>query len=87
MVLSGIDSQSTRLSDVLNLKKAENYMSCQVDLFLPLKLQKISCYFGLPRKLLVNQFPVFFTFDLFDLLILVQGVHCYIAVVVNLEQI
>ena len=76
LALSGIGSQPTRLSDVVNLK---NYMRYQVDFLLPLKLQKI-CYFGLCHKiLLVNQFAVFFTFDLFDLLILIPGVHCYIV--------
>ena len=58
------------------LKKLKNYMRYQVDFLLPLKLQKISYYFGLYQKiLLVNQFAGFFTFDLFDLLILIQGVH------------
>ena len=48
---------------------------------LPLKLQKIY-YFGLCRKiLLANQFAGFFTFDLFELLILIPGVHCYIVLV------
>ena len=58
------------------LKNLKNYMRYQVDFLLPLKLQKL-CYFGLCRKmLLVNQFPGFFTFDLFDLLIWMFGVHC-----------
>ena len=64
------------------LKKLKNYMRYQVDFLLPLKLQKISYYFGLCRKiLLANQFVGFFTFDLFDLLILIPGVHCYIVLV------
>ena len=55
-------------------------MSYQVDFWLPLKLQKISNLFGLCWKiLLVNQFPGFFAFDLFDLLILILGVHCCIV--------
>ena len=57
-------------------------MRYQVDFFLPLKLQKISYYFGLRQKiLLANQFVGFFTFDLFYLLILISGVHCYIVIV------
>ena len=49
-------------------------MRYQVDFLLPLKLQKTSYYFGLYRKiLLANQFAGFFTFDLFDLLILIPG--------------
>ena len=55
-------------------------MRYQVDFLLPLKLQKISYYFGLCWKiLLVNQFAGFFTFDLFDLLILIPRDHCDIV--------
>ena len=62
------------------LKKLKNYVRCQVDFLLPLKLQKISYYFGLCWKvLLANSFAGFFTFDLFDLLILILGGHCYIV--------
>ena len=79
LALSGIGSQPTRLS-CFKLKKLKNYMGYQVDFLLPLKLQKISYYFGLCWKmLLANQFVGFFTFDLFDLLTLVPGVHCYIV--------
>ena len=50
--------------------KLESYMRYQVDFLLLLKLQKI-CYFGLnPKIFLANQFPGFFTYYLFDLLIL-----------------
>ena len=53
-------------------------MRYQVDFLLPLMLQKIY-YFGLCQKiLLANRFAGFSTFDLFDLLILIPGVHCYI---------
>ena len=56
-------------------------MRYQVDFLLLLKLQKI-CYFGLCHKiLLANQFAGFFTFDLFFLLILIPGTHCYIVFV------
>ena len=49
-------------------------MRYQVGFLLPLKLQKISCYFGLCCKISsANQFVGFFTFDLFDLLILIPG--------------
>ena len=64
------------------LKKLKNNMMYQVDFLLLLKLQKISNCFGLSRKIvLVNQFPGFFTFDLFNLLILIPGVHCCIVLV------
>ena len=69
-------NQTVRFS---KLKKLENYMRYQVDFLLPLKLQKISCYFVLCCKILfANQFAGFFTFDL---LILIPGVHCYIVLV------
>ena len=56
-------------------------MKYQVYFLLPLKLQKIY-YFGLCcRTLLAYQFAGFFTSDLFDLLILIHGVHCYIVFV------
>ena len=81
LALSGIGSQPTRLSDVLNLKNLKT-MRYQVDFLLPLKLQKIPYYFGLCWKILSeNQFAGFFTFDLFDLLILILEVHCYILLV------
>ena len=35
----------------------------------------------MPQNTLANQFARFFTFDLFDLLILIPGVHCYIVFV------
>ena len=57
-------------------------MRYQVDFLLPFKLQKISYYFGLCWKiLLANHFIGFFTFDLFDLLISIPGVHWYIILV------
>ena len=56
--------------------------SYQVNFLLPLKLQKMSYYFGLYWTIpLVNQFSGFFTFDLFDFLILIPEVHCYIVLV------
>ena len=59
-------------------------MRYQVDFLLPLKLQKISHYFGLCGKILLpNQFAGFFTFDLFDLLILILRYDCFIVLVSN----
>ena len=64
------------------LKKLINCVRYQVDFLLSLKLQKISYYFGLCWKIfLVNQVAGFFTFDLFDLLMWIPGVHCYIVLV------
>ena len=62
------------------LKKLKNYIRYQADFLLPLKLQKI-CYFGLCHKILLANLARFFTFDLFDLLILILGVNCYIVFV------
>ena len=65
---------SGRLSanQIVRCFKLKNYMRYQVDFLLPLKLQKISYYFGLCWKIiLLNQFAEFFTFDFFDLLILI----------------
>ena len=57
-------------------------MRYQVEFLLPLKQQKISCYFGLCWKMFfANQFGGLFTFDLFDLLILIPGVRSYIVLV------
>ena len=67
-------------NQIIRYFKLKSYMRYQVDFLLPLKLQKISYYFGLCWKiLLVNQFAGFFTFDLFDLLILIPRDHCDIA--------
>ena len=63
-------------------------MRYQVDFWLSLKLHKISYYFGLCREILVaNQFVGFFSFDLFDVLILIPGVHCYIVLVVIVHMV
>ena len=71
----------------VKLKKLRNYMRYQIYFLLPLKLQKISSCFGLCRKiLLANQFAGFFTIDLFDLLILIPGLHCYIVLVFILDH-
>ena len=61
-------------------------MRYQVDILLPLKPQKILYYFGLCWKILfANQFVGFFTFDLFDLLILTPGVRYYIVFVIIIK--
>ena len=58
-------------------------MRYQVEFLLPLKLQK-TYYHGFGCKiLLVNQFAGFFAFDLFNLIILIPGVHCCIVLVIN----
>ena len=62
-------------------------MRYQVDFLIPLKLQKISYYFGLCRQiLLTNKFAGFFTFDLYDLLIVIPGVHCNIVLVQRFSE-
>ena len=72
---------SNQIVRCFKLKKLENCVTYQVDFLLPLNLQKI-WYFGLwPKILLANQFAEFSTFDLFDLLILMPGVHCCIVLI------
>ena len=75
----GLVLSANQIVRCFKLKKLENYMRYQVDFLLPLKLQKIY-YYGLCRKiLLANQFAGFFTFELFDFLILILGgplLHC-----------
>ena len=54
----------------------------QVDFFASIEAAKNTLFLGLCQKtLLANQFAWFFTFDLFDLLILILGVHWYIVLV------
>ena len=77
LALSGIGSQATRLSDILNLSnlKISSWFFASTE-------DKMLRYFGLCCKLLLaNQFPGFFTFDLFYLLILIPGGHGYIVFV------
>ena len=63
-------------------EKLENYMRCHVDFLLLLELQKNHAFWGYdPKKLLADLFTGFFTFELFDLLILIPGIHCCIVLV------
>ena len=55
-------------------------MRYRIDFLLPLKLQKIPILFWVMMENTPGQ-SGFFTFDLFDLLILMPGVHCYIVLV------
>ena len=57
-------------------------MRYQVDFLLPLKLQKNAILGYDPKILLANCFAGFFTFDLFDLLILIPVIHCCIVLVI-----
>ena len=61
------------------LQKREKYLRYQADFLLLLKLQTILGYD--PKILLATLFAGFFTFDLFHLLTLMLGVHCYIVLV------
>ena len=80
---SGIVSQPIRLSDVLKLKKLKSDMSYQLDFLLHLSKKKYHAILGYdPKILLANQLAmIFFTFDLFDLINLITGGHCYIVLV------
>ena len=81
-ILGWAGISTNQIVKCFKVKKLNSYMRYQVDFLLPLKLQKIPCYFGLCHKiLLANRFAGFFTFDLFNLLILILGVHCNIVLV------
>ena len=63
-------------------EKLENHMRCHVDFLLLLELQKNHAFWGYdPQNLLADLFTGFFTFELFDLLILIPGIHCCIVLV------
>ena len=82
LLLSGIDSQSIRLTDILNLKNSKTIWGTKLIFCYLWSYTKYHAILGYdPQKILANQFPGFFTFDLFDLLIWIQGVHCYIVLV------
>ena len=71
------------------IAKCFKFKKYQVDFLhvvsrLPLKLQKYYSWVGYDPKIILasaNQFAGFFTFDLFDLLISIPEVYCYIALV------
>ena len=80
LALSGIGSQPTRLSDALNLKNLKAIWDINL----------MFCFHWNYKKyhtILANPFAGFFTFDLFDLLILIPGVHCYIVLVSNARKV
>ena len=65
-----------------NLKKLKTIWGIKLIFCFHWNYKKISGYFGLCHKiLLANQFAGFFTFVLFNLLILILGVHCYTVLV------
>ena len=79
LVMSGIDSQSIRLSDVSNLKNWKTIWGSKLIFCHHWSYEKYCAVLGYgPKKVLANQFAECFAFDLFDLLILRLGVHCYI---------
>ena len=80
LALSGIGSQPTTLSDVLNLKNLKTIWGIRLIFCFHWSYKKYHTILGHARKYSwPNQFAGFFTFDLFNLLILMQGVHCYIV--------
>ena len=88
LALSGIGSQPTRLSDVLNLRNLKTIWGIKLIFCFHWSYKKYHTIFGLCWKiLLVNQLTGFSTFDLFDLLILIPGVHCYIVLVIIVVEV
>ena len=75
--LSGIGSQPIRLS-CFKLKKLDNYMRYQDDFLFHWSSKNFMLFWVMP---LYSLFPEFFTFELFDLLILVPEVYCWIVLV------
>ena len=76
---------ANQIVQCFKLKKLENSMTYQVDVLLPLKLQKYAILGYDPKILLANQLAGFFTFDLFDFSVLIPGVHCYIVLAFNTD--
>ena len=81
LALSGIGPKPIRLPDVLNLKTSKTiwvikFISCFH------WSKKISCYFELwLQNVLGQSICRIFTLDLFDLLILIPVIQCYIVLV------
>ena len=74
---------SNQIVRCFTVKKLDNYI--RYHFLPPLKLQEISCYFWLWCNIfLANQFAGFFTFDLFEVLILMPGVHRCIVLIMNI---
>ena len=79
LALSGIGSQPNRLSDVLNLKNLKTIWGIKLIYCFHWNYKKYHAILGYAAKYF---WPIrFFPFDLFDLLILIPGVHCYIVLV------
>ena len=81
LALSGIGSQPTRLSDVLNLKNLKTIWGIKLIFCFHWSYKKDQTIFGYAGK---YSWPIslqIFTFDLFGLLILIPGIYCYIALV------
>ena len=76
---SGIDAQPIRLSDVLNLKSLKSIWDVKLISCFHCSYKKYDVLGYDPKILLDNQFAGVFTFDLFDLLILLLVVNCYIV--------
>ena len=81
LALSSINSQPTRFSDVLNLKNSKTMWGTKLIFCYHWSYEKYANLGYGPQKFLADQFAEFFTFDVFNLLILVQRVHCYIVLV------
>ena len=77
--MSDIGSQPIKLLDALNLKDSKNIWGIKLIFCFYWSYKTYHAILGYDPKILsANQFAGYFTFDLFDLLILLTGVHCYI---------
>ena len=81
LALLGIGYQRIRLSDVLNLKNMKTVWGNKSIFCFHWSYKKYAILDYDPKILLANQFAGFFTFDLFELLILIPVVYCCIVLV------
>ena len=79
--LSGIGSKPIRLSDVWNLKNLKTIWGIKL-IFASIEGTKNVILFWVMLDNILGQsvYRIFF-FDLFDFLILISGIHCYVVVI------
>ena len=78
------DSQPIRLSDVLNLKNLKTIWVIKLIFCFHGSYRKYHAFLGYDLKiLLASQFAGFLTLDLFDMLIFIPRVYCYVVLVLG----
>ena len=69
------------MSENLNLKNAKTIWGIKLIFCLHWSYKKYAILNYVHKRLLASQFAGRFNFDLFDLLILIPGLHCYVVLV------